>query len=130
MKRAWALVALGVMLLPPLVVASEARLLAPLADGDRVPPQAVGVTRARAVRLDLAALPGADGVSALPPPGHTILLNLFADVALRARMVRAERVEKGMPWVGRLEGQPLSDVVLTVYAGVLAGIRPPREDRA
>ena len=26
-----------------------------------------------------------------------------------------------MAWVGRLEGQPLSDVVLTVYDGILTG---------
>ena len=26
-----------------------------------------------------------------------------------------------MTWVGRLEGQPLSDVVLTIYDGILTG---------
>ena len=71
--------------------------------------------------FDAAALPGADGVSPLPSAGHTLLLNLFDDVVLRARLVRAERIEKGMTWVGRLEGQPLSDVVLAVYDGILTG---------
>ena len=110
------------VLLPALALAGEARLLVPRGtEADRIAPGEVGVTRARAVAFDLAALPGADGVSPLPPAGHTLLLNLFDDVVLRARLVRAERIAKGMTWVGRLEGQPLGDVVLTVYDGILSG---------
>ena len=122
MRRSWALVAFAAVLLPALAVAGESRLFASRgAEADRVGPRGVGVVRARAVGFDAAALPGADGASPLPASGHTILLDLFDDVVLRARMVRAERIEKGMAWVGRLEGQPLSDVVLTVHDGILTG---------
>ena len=122
MRRAWALVAFLGVLLPALAVAGEVRLFVPRgAEADLVGPRGVGVVRARAVGFEAAALPGADGVSPLPPAGHTLVLNLFDDVVLRARLVRAERIEKGMSWVGRLEGQPLSDVVLTVYDGILTG---------
>ncbi len=122
MRRSWAFVAFAGLLLPALAVAGESRLFVSRgAEADRVGPRGVGVVRARAVGFDATALPGADGVSPLPTGGHTLLLNLFDDVVLRARLVRAERIEKGMAWVGRLEGQPLSDVVLTVYDGILTG---------
>ena len=122
MRRSWALVAMGMMFLPALAWGGEASLFVP--DGvewDRAAVHGVGVMRARTVGFNASALPGADGASLLPPVGHTILLNLFDDVTLRARLVRAERIQKGMTWVGRLPDQPLSDVVLTVYDGILTG---------
>ena len=122
MRRSWALVVMGTVLLPALAWGGEARLFVPAgAEWDRSAVHGVGVMRARTVGFNAEALPGADGASLLPQAGHTILLNLFDDVTLRARLVRAERIQKGMTWVGRLEGQPLSDVVLTVYDGILTG---------
>lgn len=122
MRRAWAVLAFGGLLLPGSAAGDEARLFVPRGgEAELAVPHGVGVVRARAVAFDAAALPGADGVRPLPPAGHTLLLDLFDDVTLRARLVRAERIERGMTWVGRLEGRPLSDVVLAVYDGVLTG---------
>jgi peptidyl-Asp metalloendopeptidase len=125
MRRSGVFILAGALLLPALAAAGEQRLLVPIAPGgqepDRVIPRSIGVMRARAVGVDLTALPGADGASALPAPGQTIQLDLFDDVSLQARMVRAERIDKGMAWVGQLEGQPMSNVVLVVYDGILSG---------
>ncbi len=80
-----------------------------------------GVVRARPVDVDLSQMPGADGRGELPRAGHELLLNVFDDVVLHARMERAERTERGMKWVGKLKGKPLSDVVIVTYDGVTAG---------
>jgi hypothetical protein len=71
----------------------------------------LGVVRARPVRVRLARIPGAS----------RLVLNLFDDVVLRARMTRSQRQGRALVWVGRIEGQPMGDVVLTVVDGVLSG---------
>jgi hypothetical protein len=122
MTRSAALAVTLVVVLPVLAEASERELFVPSGvQADRRAPAPIGVVRARPVGVDLAALPGADGRGALPPAGQSILLTLFDDASFRARLVRAERIEGGMTWVGRIEGEPLSDVVLAVHDGVLTG---------
>jgi len=83
------------------------------------------VARSREVRVQLARLPGASTRDALrgvlPPSGHRLVLNLFADVVVRARMTRSERQGPSFVWVGKVEGQPFGDVVLSVYDGTLSG---------
>ncbi len=80
-----------------------------------------GVVRARAVTVDLGLLPGSDGKGPLPPSGHAVLLNLFDDVVVHARMIRSARLDNGLSWVGRIESEAIGDVVLTVLDGVLTG---------
>ncbi len=122
MRWSWAFVAMGTVLFPGWALAGEARLFVREGAGrDGTAVQSLGVVRARTVGFNPKALPGADAASPLPRAGHTIVLNLFDDVTLRARMVRAERLDKGMNWIGKIEGQPLGDVVLTVYGGILTG---------
>ncbi len=88
-------------------------------------PASAGVVRSRAVRVRLGRLPGATARDALlgrrPPRGHRLALNLFDDVLVRARMTRSERHGQAFVWVGKIEGEPLGDVVLTAYDGVLTG---------
>jgi uncharacterized repeat protein (TIGR01451 family) len=75
--------------------------------------------RSQAVDIDFSALVGADG--SLPRAGQVIVLNLFNDVVLRARTLRAEHTDHGMTWVGRLSGEPLSDAIVVLYDGIVAG---------
>jgi peptidyl-Asp metalloendopeptidase len=83
------------------------------------------VVRSRAVRIQLGRIPGASASDALrgvlPPGGHRLVLNLFGDVSVRARMTRSEREGPSFVWVGKVEGQPFGDVVLSVHDGILAG---------
>ncbi len=81
----------------------------------------VGVIRGRTVDVDLSQMPGADGRGELPRAGHELVLNVFDDVVLQARMERSERTERGMRWVGKLKGKPTSDVVIVIHDGVMAG---------
>jgi hypothetical protein len=85
----------------------------------------VGVVRSRPVRVRLGRVPGASALEAargvLPPRGHRLVLNLFDDVVVRARMTRSERAGNALVWAGKIEGQPLGDVVLAVVDGVLSG---------
>ena len=122
MRRSTALGVMVAALLPVLAAADQGELFVPSgAQADLRGPAPLGVVRARAVGVDFSALPGADGKSLLPVAGQSLVLNLFDDVSFVARLVRAERIDKGMSWVGRLEGQPLSNVVLVTYDGVLTG---------
>lgn len=89
--------------------------------GDRVIEPRLGVVRSRPVEIDFGRLPGADGRSALPLPGHRLALNLFDDARLRARMERVQRLARGLSWVGRLEGDPATDVIIVVYDGIVFG---------
>ncbi len=82
-------------------------------------PHHIGVVRERAVGVNAKALEGQRG--ALAAPGQTLQLNLFDDVVLNARLVRSQRLDKGLSWVGKLEGEPVGDVVLVSYDGVLTG---------
>jgi peptidyl-Asp metalloendopeptidase len=85
----------------------------------------LGVVRSRPVRVRLGRIPGASAREAalgvLPPRGHRVVLNLFPDVVVRARMTRSERVGNALVWAGKIEGQPLGDVVLAIVDGVLSG---------
>jgi hypothetical protein len=85
----------------------------------------LGVVRSRPVRVRLGRIPGASAREAargiLPPGGHRLVLNLFDDVVVRARMTRTERQGKALVWAGKIEGQPIGDVVLAVVDGVLSG---------
>jgi hypothetical protein len=84
----------------------------------------LGVVRSRAVRVRLDLIPGARARDAalgiLPPPGHRLTLNLFEDVVVRARMVRSAREGRALVWSGKIEGEPVGDVVLAVVDGVLS----------
>jgi hypothetical protein len=84
-----------------------------------------GVVRSRPVRVRLGRIPGATARDAargvLPPRGHRLVLNLFDDAVVRARMTRAERRGGALVWTGRIEGEPVGDVVLAVVDRVLSG---------
>ena len=62
----------------------------------------------------LDRIPGASARDAarglLPPGGHRLVLNLFGDAVVRARMTRSEREGMAFTWVGKIDGQPLGDV--------------------
>jgi hypothetical protein len=83
------------------------------------------VVRSRPVRVRLGRIPGASAREAargvLPPRSHRLVLNLFDDVVVRARLTRAERQGRALVWSGKIEGQPIGDVVLAVVDGVLTG---------
>ena len=85
----------------------------------------LGVVRSRPVRVRLGRIPGASAREAtlgvLPPRGHLLVLNLFPGVVVRARMTRSERAGRALVWAGKIEGQPLGDVVLAIVDGVMSG---------
>ncbi len=115
-----------VSILSALAVASPAQsLFAPLSGARAGDPESPWVVRSREVRLQIGRLPGASARDAhrgvLPRAGHRVVLNLFPDVVVRARMTRSERDGASFVWVGKVEGQPFGDVVLSVYDGVLSG---------
>jgi hypothetical protein len=88
-------------------------------------PRPLGVVRSRPVRVRLDLIPGASPNDAargvLPPRGHRLVLNLFDDVVVRARLARAERTGRALVWTGKIEGEPMGDVVLTALDGVVTG---------
>jgi hypothetical protein len=85
----------------------------------------LGVVRSRPVRVRLDRIPGTSPRDAarrvLPRPGHRLVLNLFDDVVVRARLTRAEKLGRALVWAGKIEGEAVGDVVLTVLDGVLTG---------
>ena len=81
----------------------------------------VGVDRSRPVDIDLGTLEDGSDPANPDPEGRVVLLNLFDDVQLLARVARVERWEGGSTWAGRLEGQAAGDVVLTVDDRVVSG---------
>ena len=85
----------------------------------------LGVVRSRPVRVRLGRIPGASARDAargiLPPRGHRLVLNLFDDVVVRARLTRSERQGGALVWTGKIEGEPIGDVVLAAVDGVLTG---------
>ncbi len=123
MRRSLALGVIVLACLPALAsAADEPDLFAPRPAGaDAFAPVALGVVRARPVAVDFQALPGADGVSALPRLGHTLRLNIFDDTVLSARVARAERLGRGLSVSGRLVDDPLSSVEIVVYDGIVSG---------
>ena len=83
---------------------------------DAEPELGTAVVRSRAVNADLAGLMD-DGATVGERP---LRLNLFGDAVVSA-LLAPQKLSGGMAWVGRLEGEPHSDVVLVVHEGVLAG---------
>jgi hypothetical protein len=83
-----------------------------------------GVVRSRAVQVRLGLIRGARPRDAarglLPAPGRRLTLNFFDDVVVHARMARAARQGRALVWSGKIEGEPLGDVVLAVVDGVLS----------
>jgi hypothetical protein len=73
------------------------------------------VVRARPVKIDLQLLTTAS------EPGQTITLNLFDDVTLVAQADRIERTERGVSWIGKVQGVPLSQVVIVANGDVVSG---------
>ena len=119
-------VATLLVILSGLAVASPAQhLFTPLSGPRAGDASSSWVVRSREVRVQLGRMPGATAPDArrgvLPPAGHRLVLNLFADVVVRARMTRSERQGSSFVWVGKVEGQPFGDVVLSVYDGILSG---------
>jgi len=75
------------------------------------------IVRTRFVTVDLRALGGTPDV----PPQDTLTLNLFPDAVFTARLRYIERAPGGYVWVGRIEGKPLSDVLLSVVGDIMMG---------
>jgi hypothetical protein len=73
------------------------------------------VTRARPVKIDLQLLTKASA------PGQAIALNLFDDVNLVAQADRIERTERGVNWIGQVQGIPQSQVVIVANGDVVSG---------
>ena len=73
------------------------------------------VMRARPVKIDLQLLTGASKA------GQTITLNLFDDVTFVAEADRVERTERGVNWIGKVQGVPLSQVVIVANGDVVSG---------
>ena len=115
-----ALIAATAVLTAALAGADTKGLLIPSGrEADSSQPPRIGVMRSRAVDVDLSALAGVGG--GLPAPGRPVILNLFDDVVLQARTLRAERTDHGMTWVGKLAGPSPGDAVIVVYDGVVEG---------
>jgi hypothetical protein len=119
-----ALIVLLSLVAVPLAGQAEG-LLGPAQGAARTAEDEIGVVRSRRVRVRLANLPGASSDEAtrgrLPETGQRLVLNLFDDTVVQARMTHSERQGGAFVWVGRVEGQPLGDVVLAVVDGVLTG---------
>ena len=76
--------------------------------------------RSRTARLDLQQLAKARlDVQARRPA--KLMLNLFADAAFAAALERTEPTASGYALTGRIEGEPLSMVVLAVNGGLMEG---------
>jgi hypothetical protein len=76
------------------------------------------VVRARYVRVSFDRLRG----SRFPEGAESVLLNLYGDLSYKAAKERFEkRSATRYTWVGRIEGAALSQVVLVVEEGVMAG---------
>ena len=62
-----------------------------------------------------------DSIADAAPATPVMTLNLFPNVVYTAVLDGVEDTNPGRAWTGRLEGEPLSSVVLAVVGGVLAG---------
>ena len=120
----------GTFLVRSARAAQEPALFVPLAGDDRLRATVEGraatrrgVLRSQAVRLNYQALPGVDASSSaqLVPQEQTLQLNLFPDVTLTAVLRHAERLSNGITWVGKVVDQDMSNIVLVVQNGILAG---------
>lgn len=80
------------------------------------------VVRSRFVRVNFDLLLGEDGTPESLEPGSPLTLNLFEDAHFTALL---DRVEQKSPdrfaWIGHLEGVALSQAILVVRDGLMAG---------
>ena len=74
--------------------------------------------RVRAVRVDLNLIGGAYGTLA---PVSRLRLNLFRETDFVAVLQRFERTGSGYAWVGTVEGEPLSSVILVTVDRTVSG---------
>ena len=78
----------------------------------------IGAVRSRSVRINQALLGGTAGQLA---PALRMRLNLFPETEFVARLEQFEQTGSGYAWVGRIEGEPLADVILVTVDGVVRG---------
>ena len=76
------------------------------------------VVRVRAVRVDLSLIGGAYGTLA---PASRLRLNLFLETDFVAVLHRFEQTGSGYAWIGKIEGEPLSSVILVNVNGTVSG---------
>ncbi|MBC7812053.1 MAG: S8 family serine peptidase, partial [Burkholderiales bacterium] len=85
----------------------------------------LGVVRTRNVDINFAALPdNFNAPAAQQAERDTVLFNLFDDVTLTADNIRLQpRITSsdGFTWIGQIEGDPYSEVVLVVGDGTIEG---------
>ncbi|MBZ0166254.1 MAG: hypothetical protein K8I00_05555, partial [Candidatus Omnitrophica bacterium] len=86
-----------------------------------------GVVRSRHVEIDISVLTGgrtAGAQAALPASAadeRKIVLNLFDDVNLIAVADKLNFTKKGFNWIGKVEGDPTSSVIIVAQDGVCSG---------
>ena len=76
------------------------------------------VVRARAVRVDLSLIGGAYGTL---EPASRLRLNLFLETDFVAVLQRFEQTGSGYAWIGKIESEPLADVILVIVDGTVRG---------
>ena len=74
--------------------------------------------RARAVRVDMSLIGGANGALA---PVSRLRLNLFLEIDFVAVLQRFEQTGSGYAWIGKIEGEPLSSVILVTVDRTVSG---------
>ena len=74
--------------------------------------------RVRAVRVDLSLIGGANGTLA---PISRLRLNLFLETDFVAVLQRFEQTGSGYAWIGKIEGEPLSSVILVTVDRTVSG---------
>ena len=80
------------------------------------------VIRYRYVDVDFGELIREDGSPRSTEPGYTLLLNLFDDAVFTALLDRVDyNAGNDFTWLGHLEGEPYSQVILVVGDGALVG---------
>lgn len=89
--------------------------------------QAFGVVRSRRVNIDANLLTGGPAVGAQAAAdtsaadNRKIVLNLFGDVNLIAVVDKVNFTDKGVNWIGKVEGDPTSSVIFVTQDGVCSG---------
>ena len=87
------------------------------------PPPRPPAIRERAVRVDLDLIGGASGNR---EPASRLRLNLFPETDFLAVLDRFEQTNSGYAWIGKVDGEPLSTIVLVTVNGTVSGsIRMP-----
>lgn len=81
------------------------------------------VIRTRFVNIHLDLLGGArtSPQATERTPRDTLVLNLFPNLNLTAQLDRFGPTQYGFSWNGHIQGVPLSDVILVVVDGIVAG---------